>query len=53
MRRSSFKIQQQWTRVMKTATALRKRIQDRYEVAGITAEDSTEVLRQLREERSP
>jgi prevent-host-death family protein len=44
--------QDQWANVLETATVLRERIQERYKAAGILAEDSTEVLRQLREERS-
>jgi prevent-host-death family protein len=44
--------QDQWASVLETATVLRERIRERYKAAGILAEDSTEVLRQLRQERS-
>jgi prevent-host-death family protein len=44
--------QDPWDSVLETATVLRERIQERYKVAGIVAEDSTDVLRQLREDRS-
>jgi prevent-host-death family protein len=40
-----------WRESLERAALLRERIQDRYEVEGISPEDSTEILRQLREER--
>jgi prevent-host-death family protein len=40
-----------WQGSLERAALLRERIQDRYDVEGISPEDSTEMLHQLREER--
>jgi prevent-host-death family protein len=40
-----------WQENLERAALLRERIQERYDAEGISPEDSTEILRQLREER--